>query len=94
MKIYEPMAAILDTIEDEMDEYSTERFDDVAPATEHEEFQHKLQNIQPCQSLAFFDPDRPDEQRHGDIGPLLNIDTSCYEDSVQIVADKMSDSEY
>ena len=42
----------------------------------------------------FFNPDRPDEKRHGDIGPILNIDTSCYEDSVQIVADKMSDSEY
>ena len=42
IKIYEPMAAILDTIEDEMNEYSTERFDDVAPATKHEEFQHKI----------------------------------------------------
>ena len=94
MKIYEPMAAILDTIEDEMGEYCAEIFDDVAPGTQHEESQHQLQNIQPCESLAFFDPDRPDAQRHGDIGPLLNIDTSCYEDSVQIVAHKMPDLEY
>ena len=45
-------------------------------------------------AFAVFDPDRPEIKRHYDIGPQLDISTSCYEDSVQIVADKMPDSEY
>ena len=69
-------------------------YEDVAPATEHEESQHKLQHTILSNAFAFFDPDRPEIKRHYDIGPQLDISTSCYENSVQIVAEKIPDSEY
>ena len=94
MKIYEPMSRILETITDEIDEDTVNMKDVVAPATQHEESQHKLQCAILSNAFAFFDPDRPEIQRHYDIGPQLDISTSCYDDIVQIVADKMPDSEY
>ena len=94
MKIYEPMSQILETITDEIDEDAVNMYDDVVSASQHEESQHKLQHAILSNTFAFFYSDRPEIQRHYDIGPQLDISTSCYEDSVQIVADKMPDSEY
>ena len=37
MKIYEPMSQILETITVEIDEGAVNMYDDVAPATQHEE---------------------------------------------------------
>ena len=56
MRIYEPMSQVLDTIADEVDEDSPKIYDDIAPATQHEESQHKLQDAKLSKSFAFFLP--------------------------------------
>ena len=44
MKMYEPMSQILVTTIDEIDEDAVNMYDDVAPAIQHQESQHKLQH--------------------------------------------------
>ena len=42
----------------------------------------------------YFDPERPVFQQQGDIGPLLQLPAVTFENSVEIIADKMYDEEY
>ena len=63
MKTYEPLSAILNTITDEIEE-GTVKYDDVVPATQHEESQHRLQHAKQSESLGFFDPNRPENQKY------------------------------
>ena len=60
MKTYKPISAILNTITDEIEAEGATNYDDVAPATQHEESQHRLQHAKQSESLGFLDPDRPD----------------------------------
>ena len=60
MKMYKPLSAILNMIKTEIEAEGATNYDDVAPATQHEESQHRLQHAKQSESLGFFNPDRPE----------------------------------
>ena len=52
-------------------------------------------NIQKSESIGFFDLDRPQNQAYYyDIGPELQMDLPEFEDSVEIVTERMCDTQY
>ena len=77
----------------QMEENALE-YNEVAPSTQHEEDNHEFLASNPSKLYDYFDPERPVFQQQGDIGILLQLPAVTFEDSVEIVADKMCDEEY
>ena len=67
---------------------------EVAPSTQHEEDNHEFLASKLSELYEYFDPERPLFQQKGDIGPLLQLPAVTFEDSVEMIADKMCDEEY
>ena len=67
---------------------------EVAPSTQHEEDNDEFLVSKPSELYEYFDPERPLFQQKGDIGPLLQLPAVTFEDSVEIIADKMCFEEY
>ena len=94
MKTYEPLSAILNTIIGEIEAEGATNYDDVAPAMQHEESQHRLQHAKQSESLGLLYPDRPENQKYYDTGPELQMCLPTFEDSVEIIAERMCDIKY
>ena len=91
MKIYEPMAAKLTEVLDIFQQKNSLNYDDIAPSTQHEELEHTEFHTTISTTFEFYDPERPVSHQQGDIGPHLQFCVPTFEDSVQIMEDKMSD---
>ena len=94
MKTYKPLLAILNTITAEIEAEEVTNYDEVATATQHEESQHRLQHAEQSESLGFFHSDRPENQKYYDIGSELQMCLPAFEYSIEIVADRICDTQY
>ena len=95
MKVFEPLSRILnEAIEVFQMEENALEYNEVAPSTQHEEDNHKFLASKLSKLYEYFDPERPLFQQKGDIGPLLQLPAVTFEDSVEMIADKMCDEEY
>ena len=64
MKTYKPLSAILNMIAAEIEAEREAHYHDIAPATQHEESQYRLQHAKQSESLGFSDHDRPENQKY------------------------------
>ena len=94
MKIYEPMAVKLTEALDIFQQENSLNYDDIAPSTQHEELEHIEFPTTISTTFEYFYPEWPVSHQQGDIGPLLKFCAPTFEDSVQIMQDKMSDDAY
>ena len=72
-------------------QWNTPYYDDVAPATQHQELMDLEQQSVKSHSFAYFNPVRPDYQRNYVIAPAFHVSTEPFQNSVDIVADRLSD---
>ena len=94
MAVYEPLSAVLDDAVHMLEQEAAIDHEEVAPSTQHEDMQHKEEQSVKSKSHEFYDPERPLYQRESDIGPILHLPGSAFQDSVEIIANKMSDDAY
>ena len=94
MKIYEPMAVELSETLDIFQQENSLNYDDIAPSTQHEELEHTEFPTTISTTFEYYDPERPVSHQQGDIVPHLQFYAPTFEDSVQIMQDKMSDDAY
>ena len=65
-------------------------YDDIAPSTQHEELEHIEFPTTISTTFEYYDPEQPVSHQQGDIRPHLQFCAPTFEDSVQIMQDKMS----
>ena len=94
MKVYELLSRSLnEAIKVFQIEENALEYNKVPPSTQHED-NHGFLASKPSKFYDYFDPERPVFQQQADIGPLLQLPAVSFEDSVEIIADKMCDEEY